>query len=798
MTVKSDSSASIDFLNQWDSEGFWILTCISTDKKGMETRSFSKDERSAARDWIDRWNGDRNIYFLVNPAREELKKKADRQQIASLSWLHVDVDPAETADLEGERLRIIGLFTDRLPKSVPPPTCIIFSGGGFQAFWKLKDPLELDGSIASAENAKRWNQQLELLFGGDACHNIDRIMRLPGTINIPDAKKVKKGRSPTLAKLVEFRPERVYPLKQFTAAQEIQADDKGFSEVQTLDVGGDIDRISDLSELDPWDVPDRVKVIIAQGHHPDQPKKGDNSRSSWLFDAVCQLVRSGVPDKVIYSILTDPGWGIAESVLELGARAHKYAIKQIATAKEQVEDPWLRKLNSQFAVIENIGGKCRVVEEIEDEALGRTRLTKISFEDFRNRLMHHTIEVGGGKNGPQMKPVGNWWLQNPKRRQFGRIVFVPGKEVAGAYNLWTGFACPAIPGDCSMFLDHVAENICNGDESSFDYLIKWLARGVQHPASAGEVAIVMRGGRGTGKTKFAKIYGSLFGRHFMTVANSSHLVGNFNSHLRDCVVLFADEAFYANDKKHESILKNLVTDNTLTVEAKGVDIEQCPNYIHLLMASNEDHVVPAGADERRWMMLEVGDKRQKDTKFFSQLDRQMDRGGREALLHHLLSVDLTDFEVRSAPGTQALQNQKLLSLSSEERFWLERLEEGRLFKGQSTWSTDYVIRDKVTDEFVRYLDKWKIYGMRRPSSVSLWSLIKSVVDNVEFGQKIMTDEYVSEEGYAMKSRERKPVAKFPDLEYCRNQWIGKYGFHPFENVSVSDEGQSSARGLDTF
>jgi hypothetical protein len=35
-------------------------------------------------------------------------------------------------------------------------------------------------------------------------------------------------------------------------------------------------------------------------------------------------------------------------------------------------------------------------------------------------------------------------------------------------------------------------------------------------------------------------------------------VGNFNVHLRDCVMLFADEAFCDGDKQHESVLKTLI------------------------------------------------------------------------------------------------------------------------------------------------------------------------------------------------------------------------------------------------
>jgi len=65
-----------------------------------------------------------------------------------------------------------------------------------------------------------------------------------------------------------------------------------------------VKRLTDIHELDKWGVPDRVKVICVQGNHALEPKKP--SRSEWLYDAVCNLMRSNVPDEVIYSVITDP------------------------------------------------------------------------------------------------------------------------------------------------------------------------------------------------------------------------------------------------------------------------------------------------------------------------------------------------------------------------------------------------------------------------------------------------------------------------------------------------------------
>ena len=81
-------------------------------------------------------------------------------------------------------------------------TVIIDSGGGYQAFWRLREPVVLTpNNVVELEG---YNKRLAAALGGDDCHNLDRIMRLPGTINLPDAKKRERGRVPALARVVRW------------------------------------------------------------------------------------------------------------------------------------------------------------------------------------------------------------------------------------------------------------------------------------------------------------------------------------------------------------------------------------------------------------------------------------------------------------------------------------------------------------------------------------------------------------------------------------------------------------------
>lgn len=634
-----------------------LLTAIHPTRKGAPTECDPDIDA-----WIAEHSGTDNCYWAINPPMAPQNKKAEETDILCVLRLHVDLDPRKPRPIEdpkqlhkAERARILRLLFEKRPEGVPEPSFVIDSGGGYQAFWDLEVPIEINGEVEAITAAKAFNKQLERLFGGDACHNLDRVMRCPWSINIPNQNKVAKGRERAPAKLIHWTGAK-YSLDLFQPANTGSTD---------VEIPETVERLKSVDDLDQWKVPDRVKVVIVMGHDPDQPKKGDDSRSAWLFDCVCQLVRANVPDGLIYSVITDPGFKIAESVLE-ASNPDRYAKKQIRSAKEAAESEWLARLNQQHAVIKNLGGRCLVVSEVYDPVMDRYRLTKQSFTDFKNAYCNKFEMVPNAKGELRPVPVGKWWLDHGKRREFDRIIFAPELDIPGAYNLWQGFGVAATAGDRHLsLLRHIAHNICREkvpDDAlekpsaeafpKYHYLLGWLANTVQNPAQPGYTAIVMRGKQGTGKSFFAKAFGKLFGRHFLHVSHASQVGGNFNGHLRDTIVAFGDECFYATDARHTAAIKTLVTEETIVIETKGVDAESAPNYCHLILATNGGWAVRIPGDDRRFFMIDVSEDHRRDEAYFAAIDKDLEAGGYESLLHLLRHYSLDGWHVREFPLTE--------------------------------------------------------------------------------------------------------------------------------------------------
>jgi hypothetical protein len=345
-------------------------------------------------------------------------------------------------------------------------------------------------------------------------------------------------------------------------------------------------------------------------------------------------------------------------------------------------DALLDDFNAQFFVV-NENGKAVIYRPRHDDILDRRLFDRLSFADFNKLYCNRFVQVGVNmKTGrPIMRAVPAVWLNHPRRRQYtGGITFDPARRNGDdVFNLWSGFAVEPRPGSWDRLREHIDNVICGGHTALSDYVLNWMADLVQHPARQGEVAMVMRGIEGCGKGTLGKVMLRILGQHGLAISNSRHLVGNFNAHLRDVCFLFCDEAFYAGDKQHIGVLKSLVTEPYLTIEGKFQNAVQAPNFLHVMMASNEQWVVPAGLASRRWLVLDVLDKKVGDYAYFAAICQEMENGGLAAMLNDLLARDLTLANLRAVPDTPALLDQRKRSLDAIHAWWLDCLYRGYVF-----------------------------------------------------------------------------------------------------------------------
>ncbi|MBB5043459.1 VapE domain-containing protein [Shinella fusca] len=287
-------------------------------KGRLEASTFLAHEDDEMRAWIEARQGEANLYFHVNGLRPGVaNKKATKDEVSSALFVHVDIDDANAEE------RVLGY--------TPPPTVIAFSGGGYHVYWKLKEPTD------DLVRIEAINMAMATALGGDKCHNIDRIMRLPGTVNIPNAKKLANGRKPALARIVKADWSLTYSLDDFPQGEGPEpAGPKGVVSQDPPIVPVDLDAL-------PFSVPAFTRALIQLGDDPERPRDRPDarfrSRSEVVFRVACDLGRSDCSEAMIAGVLINPAFGIARSILEK-KRPIQYALRQARSALAAVSNGW--------------------------------------------------------------------------------------------------------------------------------------------------------------------------------------------------------------------------------------------------------------------------------------------------------------------------------------------------------------------------------------------------------------------------------------------------------------------------
>lgn len=200
------------FLGELWRDGLLHLTAIPLHGR-LRGRCFEHGEVDEAIAWAERQNRDANIYYSVNiPAASSNAAKLEKVGIGWIRGIWADLDPNKLIEVQGpteqepkcgrqrERERL-DATQERLTEYDFPPTLIVDSGNGIQAIWLLTEPV--DANESNAGRAEAIGAAIERTLGGtENTSNIDRVLRLPGFINRPTAKKRKLGRVEQPARLI--------------------------------------------------------------------------------------------------------------------------------------------------------------------------------------------------------------------------------------------------------------------------------------------------------------------------------------------------------------------------------------------------------------------------------------------------------------------------------------------------------------------------------------------------------------------------------------------------------------------
>jgi P4 family phage/plasmid primase-like protien len=230
-----------------------------------------------------------DVYFGVNPRTGGAGKK---QNVHYVSAFHAEIDYGTDGHKTKSKHETYEEACDAICSFSLQPTLVNVSGGGLHCYWVLNKPIKVDE--VGVEALESINKELTEQLGGDrGTHNLDRVLRIPGTFNFklpnkPRGVNVFSSSGPKYD-LTDFAQFVIPKEKAKTGVKPECSPEK---KLAVTEAG-----MSWAQSIDNLPVSDRVKTLIKKGNDGSYP-----SRSEADMAVIVQLVNRGLGTQDIKSI----------------------------------------------------------------------------------------------------------------------------------------------------------------------------------------------------------------------------------------------------------------------------------------------------------------------------------------------------------------------------------------------------------------------------------------------------------------------------------------------------------------
>jgi len=248
----------------------------------------------------------------------------------------------------------------------------------------------------------------------------------------------------------------------------------------------------------------------------------------------------------------------------------------------------------------------------------------------------------------------------PHKKPFEIIKDERGRD---GLNTYLPVTPKAMKGDVSIFLQHVANILPN--ENDQNIFLSYLAHCVKFPGKKIPWAILLQSAEGVGKTAFFEIIRHTLGSMHVYRPKAPELISSgskFNAWMRGRLAIVVDEIKIDERRELIEILKPMITDLEIEIQAKGADQDMEDNPANWIFFSNYKDAIPINKNGRRYCIFYSQIQNKQDLERLGMDDVYFDRlyewlreeNGFEYVADWLLShpVDYKTFP-KTAPDTSS-------------------------------------------------------------------------------------------------------------------------------------------------
>ncbi|CAM5354782.1 hypothetical protein ATER59S_01322 [Aquamicrobium terrae] len=269
------------------------------------------------------------------------------------------------------------------------------------------------------------------------------------------------------------------------------------------------------------------------------------------------------------------------------------------------------------------------------------------------------------------------WKARIPVRKFEALVYLPEEsefpdgEDGGRYNIWRRSGIEAVPGDVSVFVEHMAFLFPN--EADRSLVLDYLALLVQKPAQKIHFALLVRGLQGTGKSWIGNLMERIIGRPNVVRPSNDEVTSRWTSWMEGAQLAIVEELMTLGRLEVANRLKPVITDPTIRIEEKNCSIYSIPNKLNFLCFTNHDDALKIEHGDRRWLVV-FSPAVKKEPAYYARLFAFLADGGAAHVKHWLLHRHVTLNGHGVAPATSGKETMRRMSMGDAEAFLLELYE----------------------------------------------------------------------------------------------------------------------------
>lgn len=211
----------------------------------------------------------------------------------------------------------------------------------------------------------------------------------------------------------------------------------------------------------------------------------------------------------------------------------------------------------------------------------------------------------------------NLWLKDPNIKKYNDVdIYPPPLECPpNVFNLWTPFKGQLLAEKGYIhqnwaidMVDKHMLTMCDNDIEVFNYLKCWIGQMLKYPAIKTNVPI-FTGNQGSGKSSIFKMLIAILGddKCIETTSPDDDIWGKYNGVLADVFLVIINELEKKQMMNSLGKIKGLVTDNGLTINAKGVPQYKINSFHRFGMTTNKEDPFTTSKDDRRMWIIRVCD-----------------------------------------------------------------------------------------------------------------------------------------------------------------------------------------------